>query len=313
MGINRHMLLLFFFLHTSCLVYTQPIPEELGDVKWLRTMNDAIELSSVEEKPILILFQEVPGCRTCKNYGNYILSHPLIVEAIETYFIPLCIYNNREGQDAKELLFFNEPAWNNPVVRIIDRNKKDIVARLSGNYSAEGLLDKMMTAMTKSGLEIPTYIQLIRDELSAHRIEEAIYSMYCFWSGEAHFGKKRGIVATEPGFADGKEVVKVHYNSDVISGKNLDTYASEGNCRRVKQVKKYRRDQEPKYYMSRTPLKHVPMTELQKCRINSTIGEQADVLEYLSPRQVKYYHAVKSSREKEQNIYLEQWKDFGTK
>jgi hypothetical protein len=34
---------------------------ELGDVQWLRKLDTAVENSKKEDKPIAILFQEVPG------------------------------------------------------------------------------------------------------------------------------------------------------------------------------------------------------------------------------------------------------------
>lgn len=36
-------------------------PVELGKVKWLRDIDAAIESSKSEDKPIALLFQEVPG------------------------------------------------------------------------------------------------------------------------------------------------------------------------------------------------------------------------------------------------------------
>src|SRR6187401_3636489 len=95
-------------------------PIELGDVQWLRSFDEAQAKSKKEGKPILILFQEIPGCETCKNYGSNVLTQPLIVEAIETEFIPLAIHNNKGGHDAEILRRFNEAAWNNPVVHIVD-------------------------------------------------------------------------------------------------------------------------------------------------------------------------------------------------
>ena len=73
-------------------------PEELGKVNWIRDYDQALEQSKTQDKPVFILFQEVPGCSTCKNYGNNVLSHPFIVEAIEDNFIPLVIYNNKGGR-----------------------------------------------------------------------------------------------------------------------------------------------------------------------------------------------------------------------
>ena len=102
---------------------SNPDPVELGKVHWIRNLDEAKLKSQRECKPILILFQEVPGCATCRNYGSDVLSQPLIVEAIETYFIPLAIYNNKGGHDGEVLLMYNEPAWNNPVVRIVDEKR----------------------------------------------------------------------------------------------------------------------------------------------------------------------------------------------
>ena len=36
-------------------------PVELGDVDWIRDLDEAVGLSEKQSKPIAILFQEVPG------------------------------------------------------------------------------------------------------------------------------------------------------------------------------------------------------------------------------------------------------------
>ena len=78
----RLVLSSFFALLSVCLMAQQPI--ELGTVNWLRDFDQAIAESQKQQKPVFILFQEVPGCATCQNYGSNVLSHPLIAEAIET-------------------------------------------------------------------------------------------------------------------------------------------------------------------------------------------------------------------------------------
>ena len=93
--------------------------QELGTVDWLRSYDDALKQSKQEDKPVLILFQEVPGCATCRNYGDNVLSHPLLVDVIEHYFVPLAIFNNKGGEDRKILSKYNEPTWNNPVDGLI--------------------------------------------------------------------------------------------------------------------------------------------------------------------------------------------------
>ena len=73
--------------------------EELGKVKWERDFEKGLAKSKVEKKPVFLLFQEVPGCSTCRNYGNNVLSHPQIVEAIETLFVPCLLYTSPSPRD----------------------------------------------------------------------------------------------------------------------------------------------------------------------------------------------------------------------
>ncbi len=120
------VILVFLFPH---FLLAQNNPVELGNVHWLRSFDEAQARSKKEGKSILILFQEIPGCQTCRTYGSDVLTHPLLVEAIETAFIPLAIHNNKGGADAEILKRYNEPAWNNPVVRIVDSHGSQILPR----------------------------------------------------------------------------------------------------------------------------------------------------------------------------------------
>tara|TARA_B110000259_G_C13981203_1_gene388689 strand:- start:623 stop:934 length:312 start_codon:yes stop_codon:yes gene_type:complete len=69
--------------------------EELGKVQWYRNYGEAVAVAKKENKAIVILFQEVPGCATCRNYGHNVLSHPLMIEGLENSFVPLAIFNNK--------------------------------------------------------------------------------------------------------------------------------------------------------------------------------------------------------------------------
>lgn len=264
-------------------------PVELGKVNWIRSMDEALEKSKKECKPILILFQEVPGCQTCRQYGSEVLSHPLIVESIETYFIPLAIYNNKGGHDGEILKKYNEPAWNNPVVRIVDEKGKDLALRLSGNYSALGLTELMIRVLIKSQGKAPLYMQLMADELAAKAkgTNTVTYSMYCFWTGEALFGKMNGVIATTAGWQQGKEVVKVEYNPSVISKSQLDKVAEQSKCK-ISAAGNFSIDKTPKYYLSNHAYRSIPMMEIQKARVNSAIGEGQNPDMYLSPRQLGF-------------------------
>jgi len=266
-----------------------PDPVELGKVHWLRSMDETIEKSRKECKPILILFQEVPGCQTCRQYGSEVLSHPLIVESIETYFIPLAIFNNKGGHDGEILKRYNEPAWNNPVVRIVDDKGKDLASRLSGNYSAHGLTDLMTTVLIKTQGKAPLYMQLMADEFAAisKGTNTVTYSMYCFWTGEALFGKMNGVIATTAGWQQGKEVVKVEFNPSVISKSQLDKVAEQSKCK-ILPVGNFSVDKTPKYYLFNHAYRSIPMMEIQKARVNSAIAEGQNPEMYLSPRQLGF-------------------------
>ncbi|MEO6132897.1 MAG: VPGUxxT family thioredoxin-like (seleno)protein, type 2 [Saprospiraceae bacterium] len=268
---------------------SQGNPPELGDVHWLRSMDEALVKSKKEHKPILILFQEIPGCITCRTYGSEVLSHPLIVEAIETNFIPLAIYNNKQGEDAQVLARYNEPAWNNPVVRIVDENGKDVVSRLNGNYSPHGLSAMMTTVLIKTKGKAPQYFQLLTDELDAEKRGTQIttYTMYCFWSGEALFGSVNGVISTSAGFQLSKEAVKVEYDPNVISKTQLDKIAQQSTCKAAGSGS-FKPDTTPKYYLSNSKYRGIPMTEIQKCRVNSALAEGQSPDTFLSPGQLAF-------------------------
>ncbi|MCZ6555165.1 MAG: thioredoxin family protein, partial [Candidatus Dadabacteria bacterium] len=120
------------------------LPVELGEVEWIRNFDEATTKAKKLNKPLLVLFQEVPGCSTSSGYGKNVLSHPLIVEAIETLFVPAAIYNNNKGEDERVLKSFGEPSWNNPVVRIMTPERQELVSRLSGDYTKAGLVRAMI-------------------------------------------------------------------------------------------------------------------------------------------------------------------------
>lgn len=296
-------------LFISLAAFSQQKYIELGDVDWLRNYEEAVTESKKQNKDIFLLFQEVPGCSTCKNYGVNILQHPLIVETVEDLFIPLAIFNNKQGHDEEILKKFNEPAWNNPVARIINTEGNDVVPRLSGQYNTYAVLQLIIDALLERGLEIPTYLSLLSEEFQSELLgtKETVISMYCFWSGEKNIGKLKGVKYTEAGFMDGKEVVKVIYSPTMISYEELLMHASKTKCaasvftddnsekieaRKIlgnansSSVKAYRKDREDKYYLRHSDIQYIPLTDLQKTRINSMLGDRLDPSELLSPRQL---------------------------
>jgi Thioredoxin-like/Peptide methionine sulfoxide reductase len=186
-------------------------PIELGKVNWLRNFDEAVKQSQQQNKPLLVLFQEVPGCSTASGYGKNVLSQPLIVEAVESLFVPLAIYNNIGRHDSTVLTSFGEPSWNNPVIRIMTPDRKELAPRLSGDYSQLGIVNSMIRALENNNQTVPDYLRLLKRELSARAsgTEKALFAMSCFWSGEEALGRIEGVVSTNPGFIKGHEAVEV--------------------------------------------------------------------------------------------------------
>jgi len=263
-------------------------PEELGDVHWLRTWEEAEKAARVSGKPILILFQEVPGCSNCTHFGNNTLKHFLIVEAIETYFTPLCIYNNKGGKDAETLKRFGEPAWNNPVVRIVRPDGSDILPRMPEFRSSLPLVRQMRSSLDLSGVAVPQWLELLEEELQAREagLHTATFSMYCFWSGEALFGDIPGVIETQPGFQNGKEVVQVKYDPARVSHEQLEAQSQPKGVIACKYNDGFRLDHEPKYYLLHSKYKGIKMTSLQACRVNSALSRKESPEGFLSPRQL---------------------------
>jgi thioredoxin-related protein len=318
---TKTILILILGFSSVALSQGTQTPAELGKVAWVRDFEQGLARAKKEQKPVFLLFQEVPGCSTCQRYGAEVLSHPLIAEAIESLFIPVAIYNNKGGKDAEMLKLYNEPAWNNPVVRIVDASKKNLAERVSGNYTPLAVLNAMLVALEKSNLVVPTYLALLREELQSKELgtKTATLSMYCFWTGEKELGKIPGVVATEAGFMAGREVVTVEYNPRLLSFENLIESGSKVKCAdgvftadaqeqakvekvlgkgKVKNPSTYRPDPESKYYLYQSHYRYLPMTELQAARANSLLAGGKSPEEVLSPRQIELARQIKANPKK---------------
>ena len=274
-------------------------PEELGHIRW-RTDFAAAQAEALRtHRPMLVLFDEVPGCATVCGFGRTVLTDATVVEAAEALFVPTLIYNN-QPQHAALLSSFGEPSWNNPVVRIMRPDRSELVPRHAGDYTARGLLDRMRAALKAAGAKIPPWMALAVPPATT---QTATFGMYCFWSGEVAIGALDGVRSTRAGFLDGHEVVEVTYDPSVIAFERLYSAAkAAGQADRVfartaaqaKAVAGAQRTDAPirvsqkddKYQMRRHPLAGVPMSDAQRTKVNAAIGRGKDPRPFLSPRQI---------------------------
>ena len=293
----------------SICIYVNGNEVEVGEVKWQRDYKEALAESVTSGKPLFMLFQEVPGCSGCQTYGKTVLSHPLLVEAIEDLFEPILIYNNRTIKQDNDLLKkFNEPAWNYQVVRFLDQNGKDIIPRKDRVWTVVATAKRMVKVLEAQEREAPQYLKDISNTLDEPNVKEALFSMYCFWTGEQKLGSIEGVLKTEAGFYGGHEVTRVWYDSKQLKLDQLMAKAQKFKCADEMYISKIDRatlgktrllifELDLKKY-SKAPAsdqkkqvsrnyKTLRLTDYQLTKVNSWCRiNEAKAKSYLSPRQL---------------------------
>ena len=260
--------------------------QELGEVAWFRDFDRGIKVASEQGKPILLLFQEVPGCSTCVNFGQDVLTHPLMVEFIASHFIPVAIFNNHQGKDAEILRRFGEPSWNNPVVRFLGSDGTELVPKLAERYDAPRLHEKITAVLDWFGNDLPGYFRLLgRDLLVESGLSgSTIYTTPCFWSGETSLAQHPAVITTEAGWVDGEEVVRVDFDPGVASRSKLDEFARTEGFGPLDSAL-FQVDGEPQFYLRKHAARHLPLTRAQRTQVNLAVPYRTPLADILSPQQ----------------------------
>ena len=204
-------------------------PIEVGIVRWERELDIALADAATAGKPVFALFQEVPGCAGCRQFGRDVLSHPVVVDAIETAFVPLLIHNNTPGRDAVVLAAYGEPAWNYQVVRFLDAAGHDIIERKDRVWETGPLAVRMIDALERHHAPVPAALRLLEQE-HGDRLQSLYLVQGCFWVGEQALGQIDGVVTTEAGFVERHEVTHVRFDPSVITAAQV---VAEGGSRGV--------------------------------------------------------------------------------
>jgi hypothetical protein len=259
---------------------------ELGEVAWLRDHDRGLALAAEQGKPVVLLFQEVPGCSTCVRFGQDVLTHPLMVELIADRFVPVAIFNNHPGADAEILRRYDEPSWNNPVVRFIGADGAELLPKLADRYDALGLHGKITAVLENLGDDVPAYFRLLgRDLLVEYGLSECVtYATPCFWSGETSLAQHPAVITTDAGWVDGEEVVQVHFDPREVSRPDLDAYAREEGFSPT-ESRGFAIDREPQFYLRKSPARHLPLTPSQRTQINLAVPYRGSLADLLSPQQ----------------------------
>ncbi len=284
-------------------------PRELGAVRWERDFDAAAARARQEGKPLFVLFQEVPGCSTCVGFGESVLSNPLMVEVIEETFVPVAIFNNAGGADRRVLERFGEPAWNNPVVRFLDADGRDLIPRRAGVWTTLRIAERGAAALAAAGRPVPEFLDwVIEEETGRRRARRITLETHCFWEGEGCIGTEPGVVSTRAGWVGGREVVEVEYDPARLDDRALLAAIRRKGCadrihpHDARQAELAReifdqvapvlarparsaRASDQKFHLRRSPLRNVALTERQQTRVNAAIAQRRSLAPWLSPRQ----------------------------
>lgn len=85
-----------------------------------------------------------------------------MVEAIEDHFVPVLVYNNKE-HDAELLKSFDEPSWNNPVVRFLNSDGEDLIPRKDGVWNIAPLAARMAKSLESAKRDVPQFLNYVAD------------------------------------------------------------------------------------------------------------------------------------------------------
>lgn len=201
-------------------------PIEVGAVHWGRDFEAAMQASKLSGKPVMLLFQEIPGCSGCQEFGSRVLSDAALVALIEQHFVPLLIPNNKPGKDREILERYSEPAWNFQVVRFLSADGKDLIPRKDRDWTVKELATRMIAALEKADRPVPQELRGCAGG-NAPRVSRVALAQACFWEGERKLGAIAGVVRTEAGFMDDREVTLVEYDPEKIALSTLVAQARQ--------------------------------------------------------------------------------------
>ena len=259
-------------------------------------LADGLREAARTRRPLLVLVSEPtddPGSDAADSLGE-----ERVAEAIEEHFVPVRIAPERIPRG--EPWPYEQPGSETPTLLFLDADARQLVSRLDGTWTGGDVAREATIALRAVGAQPPDWLLLLVVELEDAPTRTAVFSMPCFWTGEARLGSIDGVVDTRAGWYAGREVVEVTYRPDLVSEKQLVTEAREARCAASAwapdpegalpplegEVRAARRSDQL-YALEHSRLRWLPITPLQARRINGALADRRPVDRWLSPRQLR--------------------------
>ena len=208
-------------------------------------------------------------------------------------------------------------------MRFVDDQGKDLIERKDRIWLLGDTAARMCEAMQASKTTPPSYLQLLASQVPVSDQQQAIFSMHCYWEGEAMIGGIDGVLNTHAAWIGDKEVVRVHFDPQVVSYQTLVQASQKVKCAtnvfaltdeqfetaqsivgdesiRMTSGHAFQpvKDSEQKYHLRQTLYRHLPLTTLQSTRLNAYVRQNksdAEIKSLLSPSQIELLEQIRSA------------------
>jgi hypothetical protein len=198
-------------------------------------LQAAMGYSKVAEKPIFCLEAQLPGD---EEAGREIFSHPLIVEAIESFFVTLYLKDGTATtEEARDDHYHPDHPGHCTSVHtrasFLDECGKQLVAPIySCRLTRAGCTAAIISALEASGQAVPEYLRLVLEEESGRtgiddnglptaRDFRAVFAVDDAASAEVEIARLDGVLATRAGRIHAQSAVEVIYDPGQVSFSTL--------------------------------------------------------------------------------------------
>ena len=176
------------------------------------------------------------------------------------------------------------------MIRFVNSEGKDYLPRRDQLFTVAQILPRMKATLAKAKKK-SNIISLIEPELASPSM--VALSQYCFWTGELAIGGIEGVIKTEAGWLNGKEVTLVSYDKSVVSESEVVKQAKAQSCAndvyRGEALKSYRaaRQSDQKRQLQGTKFASIKdLTPFQKTKLNAFARTNlGKAMSYLTPSQ----------------------------
>ena len=88
------------------------------------------------------------------------------------------IRNNVDGYEKEVLERYDEPTWNNPVIRFVDGDGKDILPRKDRVWLLGDVTARVVQVLEAAEQKVPAWLATLWDETSSEEVQTASFAMY---------------------------------------------------------------------------------------------------------------------------------------